>query len=140
MTDAFGLTDVALWSLILGFVAPIVVAFAARPTMKPWAKIGIQIVFSLVVGSITAYLYGQFTTRGLTSIILLVFGASILAYKGIWKPTGVADSIESGILSGEVDTAVATSDSPAADDLPDADDVDPQDLVDVPDDGVIQGK
>ena len=140
MTDVFGLSDIALWSIIIGFVAPLVIAFVARPTLKPWAKIGIQVVFCLIVGTFTAYLYGQLNGREIISAILLILAVSILAYKGFWKPTGVADKIESGILAGEVDAAVATSDSPAAGDLPDADDVDPQDLVDVPDDGVIQGK
>ena len=131
MTDAFGLSDIALWSIIIGFVAPLVVAFVARPALDPWAKIAIQVAFCLVVGVITAYLYGQFDGRGIVSAVLLIFAVSILAYKGFWKPTGVADSIESGILAGDVDTAVATSDSPAASDLPAADDVDPQDIVDV---------
>ena len=48
MTDAFGLTDVALWSLILGFIAPLVIAFVARPQMVAWVKILIQVVFCLL--------------------------------------------------------------------------------------------
>ena len=85
MTDAFGLSDIALWNIIIGFIAPLVVALVARPALNPWAKIAIQVAFCLVVGVITAYLYGQFDGRGIVSAVLLTFAVSILAYKGFWK-------------------------------------------------------
>ena len=133
MNGTVDLTDLQLWLLIIGFVGPLVISFVSRPTLAPWAKIAIQVVYSAIAGAGTAYLSGQFDGRTVISSVLLVLAVTVLSYKGLWKPTGVSDSIESGVLAGEVDLAVPTSDSSAADDLPDAEDVDPQDIVDFDD-------
>lgn len=120
MNEAFLLDDVTLWAIIVAFFGPLVIAFAARPTMRPGVKILIQVAFSAVVAIVTAYLNGVFEGRSLVSILLLVLATSTLAYKGFWKPTGVADKVESTINAGSVDNAV--------EELPEPDDVNPQDI------------
>lgn len=125
METTFGLSDIALWMVFLGFIAPIVIAFVSRPTLKPWVKIVIQVVFCVIVGTITAYLNGQFEGRSIVSIILLVFAISVLAYKGFWKPTGISDRVEAGVLTGpDADAAVV-----------EPDETNPQDVV--ADDGSV---
>jgi len=132
MTDAFGLSDIALWAIIVGFATPLVVAVATRPNMKPAIKVLIQIVFVVIVATFTAYLNGAFTGRNIVSAILLVASASIIAYKGIWKPTGVADAIESNVLGGPTH---ADAQVPAV--APVADTTVPQDTTDATDDGSV---
>ena len=120
MEQAFTLTDVQLWSIILGFLSPLIVAWAARPEMRPIFKILIQVVFSIVVAVVTAFLNGELEGRSVVSILLLVLASSTLSYRGLWRPTGVTDAIETGINGGSSDLSGA--------DLPEADEVDPQDI------------
>ena len=120
MTEAFGLSDIALWNIILGFVTPLVVSIATKPHMKPASKIAIQFGFAIAIGFITAYLYGGFETRTIVSSILLVLAVSALSYQSVWKPTGTAERIEASVAAG--------ADSVDPEPLPEAEDVNPQDV------------
>lgn len=112
--EPFGLTDLALYNIILGFLAPVVIALIARPAMSPIAKIIIQVMFSIVVGFFTAYFNNALAGRSVVSCILLVLASSALAYKAFWKPTGFADSIEAGVNGGDSDLAEGEEDIPEA--------------------------
>lgn len=130
MEEIVGLSDLALWTVLLGFFGPIVIAVAAKPAMKPLAKIGIQVGYSVIAGVGTAYFTGAFTGREIVSAVLLVFASSVISYKGLWKPTNAAETVERSINGGDdttVDSAVNE-----ADELPEPEPVSPQEAL--PDD------
>lgn len=88
------MSDLAMWSLIVGFFLPIAVAVIMRRTWSDAVKAVVTFVACGVAAAGTAFFQGDFTGRRFVSALLLVFVGTIVSFKGWWKPTGVAPSIE----------------------------------------------
>lgn len=89
-----GMTDAAMFALIVGFLSPLVLNLIVKATWRPWAKSVTAFLWSVVVGSLTAWFAGAFTGLGVISTILLVLVVSITAYQNFWKQ--VAPSMQRG--------------------------------------------
>lgn len=98
MTDS--MTDLQMWTLIVGFFAPLLVSVLRQPWMTRRWRLALVVAASLVLGIVTAYLTGQFTGRSAVSAVLVVLVVSIAMYEGLWKGTGVTDAIEAATTVG----------------------------------------
>lgn len=87
--------NLVMWSTIVGFLSPLVVAIIQQPKFHDAAKAVITFLYCLVTAFITVILEGRFTQERFVTSLLFVFVTAITAYKGLWKPTGAAPAIES---------------------------------------------
>ncbi len=88
------LTDAAMWAVIVGFISPLVIAVFQQPTWTKGKRAIATFVWSLIVGSGTAFFAGAFSGMGVVSCILLVLVTSISTYKGLWGETGATKWVE----------------------------------------------
>ncbi len=88
------MSDLLMWSAIVGFVAPPVVALVQQPSWTRPVRAIVTLIFCLILGAGTAYFNGALNGRNWISCVLVVFVAAIAAYGGFWKPTRIATSIE----------------------------------------------
>jgi hypothetical protein len=98
----YTLTDAGMWALIVAFASPLVLAIVQQPRWSAAVRAVVTVLFSALAGTLTAYFAGAFTGRNVVSTILLVLVATIVFYKGFWKPTGVAPGIESATSGSRV--------------------------------------
>lgn len=85
------------WAVAAGFFLPVLVAVVNRAEWKPWVKGLIAVLASVVVGTVTALLAGQFTDQTWMQSVAIVFAASQAAYHSWWKGTEIATWIEKTI-------------------------------------------
>ena len=96
------MSQLVMWNLIVGFLMPTVIAVIQQPKFSEPVRAGLTAAFSIVAGFITAYLNDSFTKGDVVGSILITGVAAITFYKGFWKPTNVAPSIEAATsASGE---------------------------------------
>ena len=88
------MNDLEMWSLIVGFVLPNLIAILQRPGFPKRIRAVVTALASVVGGGLTAYFNDQFHSQGIVSSILVVGVATITFYHGFWKRTGVAPAIE----------------------------------------------
>ncbi|MCZ7478923.1 hypothetical protein [Micromonospora sp. WMMC273] len=88
------LPDLAMWSLIVGFGMPPIVAVVNQPRWPGWVRALITILVCVAAGAITAYLDGSLTDRRWTTAALIVGVAAIGSYRAFWRPSGIAPAIE----------------------------------------------
>jgi len=88
------MSNLIMWNLIVGFLAPNVIALLQQPKWPSQVRSLIMFAFAIVAGGVTAYLNDQWNTTDIIGSILVVGVTAISFYKGLWKPTGVATSIE----------------------------------------------
>lgn len=89
--------DVQMWSLIVGFLLPIVTAAIIRRGWASGAQAFANFVVVVIGAAGTVYFEGNLDTSNLDGLIhslLIVFVASIASYHGLLKPIGVAPRIE----------------------------------------------
>lgn len=91
------------WAAVVGFVLPALVAVVNRSEWKAWVKGIVVVLASVVVGTVTALLGGQFTGANWVQSIGIVFATSQVAYHTWWKGTGISNAIENSIniISGK---------------------------------------
>jgi hypothetical protein len=88
-------SDVVMWSLVVGFVTPLVTAIIVQ---SHWSS-GAKAILNFVVAGIGAcgvqYFEGNLDwNHNLVSTILFVAVTSIAAYHGLLRPTAVAPAVE----------------------------------------------
>jgi hypothetical protein len=88
-----------MWELIVGFLsATFVLPIIQQPRWSAGLRAMVTFVYCIVVGLITAYLVGVFSSlddfRDGVSAVLLMLVTAIASYKGFAQPTGIAPSIE----------------------------------------------
>lgn len=90
------MSDLELWSLLVGALLPSVVALVQQPKWPPWFRAVVGVLSSIVAGGVTTYLTaeGQLWEQGMLHAILLVGVASWAAYQSFWRPTTIAPVIE----------------------------------------------
>ncbi len=88
------MSNIQMWSLIVGFFLPLAIAFLQRPNFSSPVRAGITFVVSAIAGAGTAYFQGDLTGRRFVESALVILVATIATYKGLWQPTVVAPAIE----------------------------------------------
>lgn len=86
--------DLALWSVIVGFLSPLVIATVQQPQWTSRARALVTFAYSLVAGGLTAYFGGDLNGKSVVTCVLVVLVAAITTYKGLWQPMGTTDAIE----------------------------------------------
>ncbi len=89
-----GMTDAALLSVIIGFLAPLVLNFIVSATWPAWAKSLAAFVFAAVAGVLTAWITGALSGLSILSTILLILVISITSYQNFWKQ--IAPNLQRG--------------------------------------------
>jgi len=93
------MTDLMMWSLIVGFFMPPVQAVIQQTHWSSRVRAGVNFVACFVAGTGVAFFQGDFTGRRVVGSVLVVLVTTIAVYKGTWKPTGVAPAIEAATSS-----------------------------------------
>lgn len=88
------MSDLALWSGVVGFFLPLGVSVIQQPKWHDGAKAVVTFLLCLIAAAGTAYFEGKLTGQRFATSTLVVFVAAISSYKGLWKPTGTAPKIE----------------------------------------------
>jgi hypothetical protein len=87
-------SNLDMWSALVGSLMPPVVAVANRPTWRPWVKGAVTIGSCLVAAVVTAYLNGTASGGDLTRSGLVVALTAVGTYRVFWRPSGIAPAIE----------------------------------------------
>lgn len=89
-----GLTDLDLWSALVGIGMPPLVAVAVSSRWQPWQRGVMAVVMCVVAGMITTWIAGDLT--GVTPIraVLVVAWAAFGSYRTWWHTTGITKKIE----------------------------------------------
>jgi hypothetical protein len=88
------MTDLQMWSLIVGFASPLIISVVEQPRWTASVRALITALVCIIFGALTAYFEGALTAERWVEAALVVGVAAITFYKGLWKPTGVAPAIE----------------------------------------------
>lgn len=84
-----------LWSTIVGFVLPPVLAVLMQSRWRPEVKGLVAFLACLVAATGTVTLQGHLGDgTALTTSFLLIFTGAIATYRLYWRPTGIAPTIE----------------------------------------------
>lgn len=89
-------TNLAMWSLIVGTLMPPVLALIQQPRWSNTVRSVVMVIASIVVGAGTAYFENDqvFVGKSIVQSVLTVMVAAIATYHGFWKPTEIAPTIE----------------------------------------------
>jgi hypothetical protein len=86
--QATGLTPLAAYSLLVGFLLPLVIALFQQPRFPRSARLGITFGMCIVAGSLTVWLTpAEANGRNLIGSILTIALAAVSFYDKVWKPT-----------------------------------------------------
>lgn len=89
------MTDLQMWSLLVGFLAPPVIAVVQQPRWGTQLRVVVTTVLCVLFGGLTAYFEGSLDDGSeLAGTILLVLLAAMTFYKRFWTPTKIAPRIE----------------------------------------------
>lgn len=88
------MSNLVMWGLVVGFLVPNLVAVIQQPRFTPPVRATITAVVSVIGGAGTAYFNGLFNPGDIVGSILICGVTAITFYKGFWKPTGIATTIE----------------------------------------------
>lgn len=89
-------STVAMWAAIVGFLMPLVIAVINRRDWSSPAKGMSAFVACLVAAFGTAYFEGGLSdANDVVTAALVVFTMAITTFQFWWKPSGIADGIES---------------------------------------------
>lgn len=88
------LSDLEMWSLLVGAFMPPLVALVNRSYWKPWLKGLVAVLSSVIAALVTVYLQGTFSGKGIVTCILIVLFTALGSYKIFWQPTNIAPKIE----------------------------------------------
>jgi hypothetical protein len=85
----------ALWSTIVGFLLPPVMAVVMQARWRPELKGVVVFLACLVAATGTVSLQGQIgDVTALMTSILLIFAGVITTYRLYWRPSGIAPLVE----------------------------------------------
>lgn len=107
------MSNVELSSAFVGLLVPLIVSFENQTHWKSQVKGLVAIVVSLVAAVVTSWAAGDLHGRSLATSFLIVLGATLTTYRVFWKPTGIADSVESATTVHKTPTMTATAPSTA---------------------------
>ena len=89
------MSNAAMWALIVGFFMPHVIAVVQQPGWSQGLRSVITFLASVgaAIGTVLIQ-HGGWNWHDWVSSTLLILVTAIATYHGLWKPTGVAPSIE----------------------------------------------
>jgi hypothetical protein len=88
------MTNLQMWSLIVGFVMPPVQAILQQQHWPNRIRALLNFVLCAVVALGITYFKGGIDFHNWISSALVVLVTAIASYHGLWKPTDVAPAIE----------------------------------------------
>ncbi len=88
------MTDLEMWSLLVGFLLPPAIALIQRKSWSDGIRALVAFAACVVAALGTCYFNGSLDGKSLVSAILTVVVTAIATYKGFWHKTGVSDAIE----------------------------------------------
>jgi uncharacterized membrane protein len=88
------------WAAVVGFALPALVAVINREPWKTWIKALVALLTSVLGGTVTALLAGQFTGSTWIQSVGIAFAASQAFYLLWWKKSGITDAIEQKVFAG----------------------------------------
>lgn len=89
------MSNLVMWSTIIGFFSPLVLAVINRRAWGDVAKAVTVFIWSLFSGAVTIYFQQPDWDWGnYVGSVLLILVTAISTYKGLWQKTGVAPKIE----------------------------------------------
>lgn len=86
--------NLALWSAIVGFIMPNVLAVIQQPGWSSRTRSLLAFVAALGAAAGTIYFRGEFNTEDILTSVLAIVVTAQATYQGLWKPSGVAPAIE----------------------------------------------
>lgn len=89
------MTDLAMWTLIVGTLLPPLIAAVQQPTWSSRTRSIVTVGTCLVAGFGTAWLGDALRGVSLVTTVLTVLVTALATYQGFWKPTGIAPTVES---------------------------------------------
>ncbi|MFL4947468.1 hypothetical protein ACJ6WE_08860 [Streptomyces sp. MMS24-I31] len=93
-------TDAELWAGALGYLLPPVIAIVAQPRWSGAVKGLLMLVVAVLDGLGTAYFNGEFSGKDIVTCILTAAIAIGVAYRTVWRPSGIAPGIERATSTG----------------------------------------
>lgn len=87
-------SDLVMWSAIVGFVLPPLVAFVNQATWPGWARALVALAACIGAGAGTAAFDGSLTGQRWATAVLVVLTAALGFYTTFWKPSKIAPAIE----------------------------------------------
>lgn len=97
MTDLLSalFTDLTFWGALLGVVTPLVTAVAQQPYFTKRVRTALGVSASAVVGLLTVLANGELQNAPatVTTVVTVILAAEV-AYRNVWQPSGLTDSIE----------------------------------------------
>jgi hypothetical protein len=94
-------TDAQMWSLIVAFFMPPVLAIIQQPTWSNPLRAVITFLASAVAAAGTAYFAASLDFSNWVHSGLIILVGTIAMYHGSWKPVGIAPAIELGTSGGK---------------------------------------
>ena len=88
------MTNIQMWTLLVGFFMPPVIAVIQQAHWAVRLRALVTFAVCVVASLVTVWLTGEFNTKDVVASILTVLVTALATYRGLWKPTGVAPSIE----------------------------------------------
>lgn len=89
------MTNLQMWSLLVGFLAPLVVSVVQQPRWSSGVRTLVTVVLCIVFGVGTVYFEGNLRdTSDVVGTILLILLSAVAFYKRVWAQVGVAQAIE----------------------------------------------
>lgn len=88
------MTDAQLWSLIVGALAPNVIAILNQPRFSPGLRTFVMVAVCALGALITSYLEDEFNGRSLISSALITIVSAVTFYREVWSRFGVTQAIE----------------------------------------------
>lgn len=88
------MSNLQLWSLIVAFFVPPVVAVINRAAWPKHVKAIVFFLVSVLAAGGTAFFQGDLTGKRWLEAALVIVAAAAAYYHGLWKPTDVAPKIE----------------------------------------------
>lgn len=88
------MTNLVLWSTIVGFFAPPVIAIVQQAKWSNRVRAAVTFALAALAGAGTAYFQGDLTGRRFVESGLIILVAGIATFQGFWKPTGITPAIE----------------------------------------------
>ena len=89
--------NLAMWSGIAGFLAPLLVALVQQPGWPSFVRALVLLAGSIGLASVTAALEGKLTGERWVASSLLIASTAIVTYQSLWK--NVAPQLEAATSS-----------------------------------------
>lgn len=94
------MTDLDLWTLLVGAGMPPLVALVNQPRWPSWKRAIVSVVACLVAAGVTLWLGGGLRGASVVRGVLLVLVAALGSYHSWWKPSGIAPALERATAIG----------------------------------------